>query len=129
MRAPTRCDAGEIPAEQHDASGVCTKFAGDQVEQGRLAGAVRSDDQPPLAGLHRKVHRGRDAQAAERLVEIEQFERGHRPLSRRSTGVGCGRSSPIAQCQRRTEPGTNPSGMKMTMTTKIAPRTKFQRSM
>src|SRR3989441_7401981 len=30
--------------------------------------------------------------------------------------------------QRRTAPGTSPSGMKTTMTTKIAPRTKFHRS-
>src|SRR6185503_8054755 len=43
--------------------------------------------------------------------------------------VARGRSAATARRQRRTVPGTNPSGMKTTITTKIAPSTKFQRSM
>ena len=34
---------------------VGRQFAGDQVEQRRLAGAVRADDQPPFAGLDVEV--------------------------------------------------------------------------
>ncbi len=39
------------------------------------------------------------------------------------------RGAPLAQHRHsRTLPGTRPSGMQMTMATKIAPSTKFQRS-
>ena len=42
--------------------------------------------------------------------------------------VARGRHALAAHRQSRTVPGTKPSGMKTTMTTKMAPRTKFQRS-
>ena len=43
--------------------------------------------------------------------------------------VARGRSAAITRRQRRTVPGTSPSGMKTTITTKIAPSRKFHRSM
>ncbi len=48
---------------------------------------------------------------------------------RHPAAVARGRIAAIARRQRRTVPGTSPSGMKTTMTTKMAPRTKFHRSM
>ena len=41
--------ARDVVAEQLDRAAVGREFAGDQVEQRGLAGAVRADDQPPLA--------------------------------------------------------------------------------
>ena len=52
-------------------------LAGDEIEQRGLAGAVGADDQAPLARLDREVDIGGDAQAAERLAQVIDGERGH----------------------------------------------------
>src|SRR5262249_44455342 len=106
-------------------------LAGDQIEQRRLAGAVRADDQATLAGRDRKIDVGGDAQAAELLAEIADAERSHGTRS----SLGCGADAPVFACglfriqrKSRTEPGPSPSGMKLMMTTKMTPSTRFQRS-
>src|SRR5439155_12565531 len=48
-----------------------------EIEQRRLAGAVRTDDQPALPRLDREVHARGHAQAAERLVEMTNGQRAH----------------------------------------------------
>src|SRR6185437_10739330 len=102
----------------------------DEIEKRRLAGAVGADDQPPLAFRYRQVHRAGDTQAAERLVQVMQCQRGHPPPSWRTAGTGAARAlrDGIAQRHSRAQPGTSPSGMNTTISTKMAPRTKFQRS-
>ena len=91
---------------------------------GPVAGAA-------LARLDRKAYRCGDAQPAKRLFEVVEHQGTHAPLCWRAPRLGSlsrGENRPPAQRQRRTEPGTNPSGMKMTITTKMAPRTRFQRA-
>ncbi len=127
MRAHARGQAHELAIEQRDRAAVGLELAGDEVEQRRLAGAVGADDEAALARLDGEIDGGGDAQAAEGFLERADGERAHRsPFA--ATGAGRGRSARTPQRASRTEPGTNPSGMKMTMATKIAPSTKFQRS-
>jgi hypothetical protein len=56
MRALAARDLGDVVAEEFDRSAIGRKLSGDQIEQRRLARAVRTDDQPALAGLDRKIH-------------------------------------------------------------------------
>jgi len=50
VHAVMRREAGHVFSEQDDVSGIARQVAGDQVEERGLAGAVRADDQAPLAG-------------------------------------------------------------------------------
>src|SRR5437773_1244782 len=65
MGAAAARDAGDVAVEQAHRTAIGPDFAGDQVEQRRLAGAVRADDQAALAGLDGEIDAGGDAQAAE----------------------------------------------------------------
>ena len=115
MRALVRFHARDLVAEEAYCSGVAPQIARDQVEERRLARAVGTDDEAPLArhDAERDVVGGR--QAAERFFQTDELERGrHRDLHR---------------AHRRRTPGTTPSGMKMTMKTKTKPSSMFQRSM
>src|SRR5262249_45854784 len=114
-------DARDVPIEERDRAAVGPELAGDEVEERGLAGAVRADDESPLAGFDAEVDGGGDAQAAERLLEATQGERGHGPRSSPAAPTGAtarGRAIAVAQRASRAVPGTSPSGMKMTMTTK-----------
>src|SRR5207248_11748323 len=92
MGASAAGDAGDVAAEQVHRAAVGLQLAGDQVEQRRLAGAVRADDQPPLAGLDAEPDPGGDAQPAKRLFEAADFERAHSPASRaRAAGAAAER--------------------------------------
>ncbi len=126
--------AGDVAAEQRHRAGVGRDLAGDEIEQGGLAGAVRSDDQTAFAGGDVKTDIGGDAQAAERLAQIADGKRG------RGHGFGpvadaavlpavlfCRFAACHAERVSRTAPGTSPSGMNTTMATKMAPSMKFQR--
>src|SRR5215510_13815088 len=129
MGTAMRRNPGDVPVEQPDRAGIGCDLAGDQVEQRGLAGPVGADDQAALARLDRQVDIGGDAQSAEVLAEIADGERSHglsSSLGRAS--VAPERVACHSQRARRTEPGTRPSGMKVIMTTKITPRTRFQRS-
>ena len=49
VRAPASGQTRDVAAKQHDRAAVAGDLAGDQVEEGGLAGSVRADDQPTLA--------------------------------------------------------------------------------
>src|SRR5262245_10765142 len=129
MRTAMRRNPGDVPVEQPDRAGVGGDLAGDQVEQGGLAGPVGTDDQAALTWLDRQVDIGGDAQSAELLAEIADGERGQ-GLSSSLGGAAVAPKRVACHSQRasRTEPGTRPSGMKVMMRTKITPSTRFQRS-
>src|SRR6185437_281288 len=118
--------ARDVLAEQRDRAGVGGQLACNEVKQRGLAGAVRSDDQTALAGLHVEVDAASDAQAAERFRQGIDGERAHGFASVLPAGVPP--SLRRARRHSRAEPGTNPSGIRMTMATKIAPSSMFQRS-
>src|SRR6185312_12267158 len=125
MRAAPARHAGDVLAEEDDAAAIGAQLAGNEIEERRLARAVRPDDQAPLAGFDGEIDMARDAQAAKGLLDAFQLERGH---GRPSTGRS-GRLSALQPRRRsRADPGTKPSGMKRTMRTKTAPSARFQRS-
>src|SRR5664279_5212129 len=132
VRAPTARRAGDVLAEQPDRAAVGRDLAGDQVEQRGLAGAIGADDQPPLARLNIEIDAAGDMQPAEGFGEACDGEGGHGGgprLSPAATAPGFGFICRHASRQSRAVPGTRPSGIRMTMATKIAPSRKFQRSM
>src|SRR6185369_7792621 len=100
-------EARDLGAEERDRAGVPRKVAGQQIEERRLARAVRPDDQAPLARLDRERDIGDRRQAAEGLFQVLDTKRFHSLWT----------------------PGTTPSGMKTTMKTKTKPSSMFQRSM
>ena len=57
VHAPMRRQPGDVLLEQEDLAAIAAQIPGHQVEQRRLAGAVRADDQPPLALLDRRARR------------------------------------------------------------------------
>jgi len=121
----------DIAAEQEDRAAVGRQFAGNQVEQGGLAGTVRSDDQAPFPGFDGKIDVAGDVQAAERFAQSVDGERGHDfgpAVSATATSFARWRSTRHPMRHSRAVPGTRPSGMKMTIATKIAPSIKFHRS-
>src|SRR4029079_2174839 len=77
MRAAAARHAGNILAQQVNRARVRRELAGDQIEQGGLARAVRADDEPPFARLDLEIDIGGDTQAAERLAELVDDERAH----------------------------------------------------
>src|SRR5262249_9718934 len=124
MRPPAAGNADKLAAEQADGARVGPQFAGDQVEQRGLAGAVWADDQPPLARLDAPLDVASDAQPTERLLQAADLERAHWPssllLPRGTAAIAAGpakscRDRRTPQRHSRREPGTRPSGMKMTM--------------
>src|SRR5258708_39592173 len=126
--APAR-GVGDVLSEQRDRSRVGCEFSGDQIEQRGLAGPIGTDDETPLAGLDRKVDALGDAKAAERFRQSGDGQRRHGGAP--AAGLRAGRSvrqRRRAKPQIRTEPGTNPSGMKVMMATKMTPSTRFQRN-
>src|SRR5581483_8454698 len=100
---------------------------GDEIEQRGFAGAVRTDDQPALAGFDRQIDAAGDAETAERFAQTADGECAHgiRSTDRTTFGRLILRT---AERNSRATPGTRPSGMNTTMATKIAPSMKFQRT-
>src|SRR5262245_18573044 len=124
--------ARDVAVEQDDGTGIGRDFAGNKVEQGGLACAIGTDDQPPLAGRHRERDPSGDTQAAERLAQTADAECGHLVLSpsrRRPGRLALSRNAVHPFRHRRIRPGTSPSGMKVMMRTKMRPSTRFQRTM
>ena len=114
VRALVRTQPLHLFAEQADGAGVALQVAGNQVEQRRFTGAVRPDDEPPLARLNFERDVVGRRQAAERFLEPADLQRrGHRLLQR---------------AHSRLSPGTSPSGMKTTISTNTKPSSMFQRS-
>ena len=131
LEAVLPTEPGDVAAEQSDGAGIRQQFAGDQIEQGGLAGAVRADDQPTFPRRDREVDLRGDVQAPERLAQGADGERAHGFGSASDIGraaVSGRRSERQAERASRAAPGTRPSGMNTTIATKMAPSRKFQRS-
>src|SRR5262249_14168254 len=112
-------------------AGMGGGVAGDGVERRGLAGAVGSDDQPPLArhDAERDVFRRR--QAAEALAQMRDLERGRRHCAGSEAAPPAALRALKRFCNRRhacVQPGTRPYGMNMITTTKMTPSSVFQRS-
>src|SRR5262249_34141317 len=101
-------------AVEDDAPGGGREMPGDEVEQRRLARAVRSDDRPALAWGHRQRDAVQGHQGTEAALEPVQGERGGAPHDR-------------SPSQPRSAP-TIPPGANRTKRTKIAPRISIHRS-
>src|SRR5207249_9475101 len=99
--------ARDLLDEVHDAARVAREIAGEEFEERGLAGAVRADDQAPLArrDLERYIVDG--GKPAERPLQALDAKRRHILLT----------------------PGTTPSGINTTMNTNTKPSSMFQRSM
>src|SRR3989441_12741093 len=107
IRRPPRSTLFPYTTLFRSVSGIARQVAGDQVEERGLAGAVRADDQAPLARRHLQGDVADGRQAAERLPQVLEAKRSHSLFT----------------------PGTTPSGMNTTMRTKTRPSSVFQRSM
>jgi hypothetical protein len=111
---------GVAPVEPH-AAGVGKGEAGDQVEQRRLAGAVRPDDAHQLARAHREGDVAISHDATEALGEARDLEqrrwmrlgRPHAADSRRTPALA-------ATARQRTSP-ISPAGRKTAITMMSAP--------
>src|SRR5581483_6515572 len=103
---------GDIAAVERHRAGVGWQRAGDEIECGALAGAVRPDDRGDAVALALEAQIVDGAQAAKGLVEISDLDHG--PTFRRAV-------------PRRTRPH-KPSGKNMTKTMKMMPSTNRWRS-
>src|SRR5947209_9243583 len=118
MRALVGGEPRYVCAEQLDVSGIGFEVAGDLVEQRGLAGAVRTDDQVPLAWADRHRDILRHRQPAERLVQMDDLQRvGSRH-----------RGPPRHLATSLVNPGTMPVGISSTMNRNTSPSSMFQRS-
>ena len=66
--------AGDVGAAEHDASGIRREHAVDQIEQRRLAGAVRPDQAENFALAHDETQVVHGLQAAEALADVIELE-------------------------------------------------------
>ncbi len=73
-RAPLRRQAGDVLAEEADASGVRPQVAGELGDQRRLARAVRADDGVSLALPHFKVDSIGRLERAEAFAQACYFQ-------------------------------------------------------
>src|SRR2546430_17512773 len=106
-RVLLRREAGHVLFNLDNAHGIVRLVAVERLEERGLAGAVRADDQAPLARRHLQGDVADGRQAAERLPQVLEAKRSHSLFT----------------------PGTTPSGMNTTMRTKTRPSSVFQRSM
>src|SRR5450631_17546 len=116
-----RRKVGYVSAEQLDLSRTRPQVAADLMEQGGLAGAVRTDDQASFTRPYRKRYVLRHDKAAERLLQVDDLERM----------AGCYRShrDPLRNAAASLfKPGTIPVGTTRTMKRKTIPSNMFQRS-
>ena len=79
LRDPVRWQAGDVDAIVMDASGRQRQHAGDQVEDRRLAGPVRTDQAADLSGRERQADAVDGADAAETLGDLGELQHLPRP--------------------------------------------------
>ena len=137
-RRAMRCagTAGELAALEHDRAGGRRVVAADDVDEGRLARAVRPEQAEDLAAPHVDVDAGERAHAAERLVQAAHAQQhvADRAAAGRSAGSvrrgggtarlaagRRGRGPPRAAADRRCRRGRMPSGMNRIAAIRIAP--------
>ena len=124
---PRRRQAQQFLAEQPHGAAVRIEIAGHEIEQRRLAGPIRADDEAAFARHHldRYILGGR--QAAEALAQSRHLQGGaHERASAASFFSGA--RAALRRRHNCWKPGTKPCGMKITTTMKIAPSSEFHRS-
>ena len=82
-----RARARHVDAVEQHLSAIGRDVAGDQVEQGRLAGAVGSDDAHRVAARNRQIYAVGRLERAERLGEATDLEQ-HRQVAPRRRRLG-----------------------------------------
>src|SRR4029077_16791405 len=87
---PVGRTARDVPPGEYDLASHRLQRAGDQVIEGALAGAVRSDEPEQFARLHRHADIVHGPQRTEAVLEIADFEHarhnlGFRPPARRAS--------------------------------------------
>ena len=68
---------GHVAVREQDGAGIGPQVAGEQIEIGGLAGAVRADDRVAQRGFEGEAHVLGHGERAERLVERAGLERDH----------------------------------------------------
>jgi hypothetical protein len=76
-RAAIGSERSDIVIEQTNGSRLRREEPGDEIEERGLTGPVRTQDHPALTDLHCQGHAVERAQAAERVGEAVDPERGH----------------------------------------------------
>ena len=76
---PVTRQAGDVLAPERDRAGIGFEESGDQVQRGRLAGAVGADEADDLAFFYVKPHITDGHQSAEGLVEPFDLQDRHIP--------------------------------------------------
>jgi hypothetical protein len=109
-----RLHAGDVTAEEGDASGVRGEQAGDQIEERGLAGAVGTDDGVELTGGELEIDAVDGAQATERLAQAggaqDGFRQGSPSLTRAAAGVLTRAGARLAARRSRSSKPSRPSG-------------------
>src|SRR5207244_1032883 len=70
---------GDVTAFEHHLAAVGLQVPCDQIEQGRLAGAIRADDGGNRAGLDRQTHVVGGHEAGEGFAQLAALQHRHRP--------------------------------------------------
>src|SRR5450432_3904743 len=140
MRTLVGLETRDFFPEQPDRASIRYKVARDQVEERRLAGAIGADDKSALARHHLQRDAVHGRQAPEDLPEAADLQRGDCmiPPRLRLTPLRCppgggtralrrlsGAHSFRHRAHQRRNPGTTPSGMKITIRTKTEPSSMF----
>jgi hypothetical protein len=86
-----RRDAGDVAVLEDHLARVGPEMAGDEVEERRLARAVRPDDRADRARRHREAHPAHRQEAVEALREATHVKHGPAPASAASRAPGSGR--------------------------------------
>src|SRR5262249_47333140 len=119
-----RVIAGDVLAVKQDAPGRRLELAGEQLEEGTLAGAVRTDEAAQLALRQAEVHAAHRLDAAEPDREPDRLEDGLAHATRRAWAAGRVRA---ADSRARSAPsdGTMPRGTSSTKARKIIPKIRL----
>ncbi len=88
-----------LPAIEHETARELRMHAGDDLHQRAFPRAVLADETMDLAGGEREVDPAERRDAAEGLVDLEQFENGRATLRHKALRSGSG--SPSIACRRR----------------------------
>jgi hypothetical protein len=107
-----------LPAQPHFA-GVGAQRARDDVEQGRLAGAVRPDQRQHFAGAHVERHVVECPQPAEAHADAQNFEQ--RTLAGHAAPRAAGRTRRRSARQTSSSPASSPRGHQTMTLTRSAP--------
>src|SRR2546425_5335062 len=110
-RQAHRADAADLPVLEAHGARARPRDAGEDVDQRRLAGAIRSDDRDELARVDPEAHAVEGAELSVELPEPVRLENHARDGGTERRRV----TSPMSPC-----------GAKMTMTASIAPKISRQ---